>query len=261
MPGDSKTIGAFLRSRRERLSPRSVGLPVGARRRTPGLRREEVAELAGISVDWYVRLEQGRSVTPSLQTVNAIARALKLDPMECAHFQELALQGQRRPFEREQVPAEIQRMIDRMNLPAYVTGRRWDLLAWNDAADALLGPFDAIPEADRNILLMMLTRPGARTLFGEGWEGEARRMIARFRVTHDFWSWDPAFVDLLSRLREGCAEFPGWWESHELHDQAGGVKTLNHPGAGAVTYEFNAFQVSNDPSLRLAIYTALETGR
>src|SRR6185369_5298391 len=128
-------LGDFLRSRREKLSPKAVGLPAGRRRRTPGLRREEVAELAGIGVDWYIRLEQGRSVSPSVTTVDALARALKLSKIEHAHLRALTRNPDRRAFVRETVPEAIRRVVESLNQPAYVTGRRWDVLAWNEAAE------------------------------------------------------------------------------------------------------------------------------
>src|SRR5262245_60898948 len=120
-------LGDFLRSRRERLTPKAVGLPLGRRRRTPGLRREEVAELAGIGVDWYIRLEQGRSVSPSVTTVDALARALRLSKVEHTHLRALTAGGDRRPFVREVVPQAVRRTVESLNLPAYVTGRRWDV--------------------------------------------------------------------------------------------------------------------------------------
>jgi len=130
-------LGDFLRSRRQKLTPKVVGLPVGRRRRTPGLLREEVAELAGIGVDWYVRLEQGRSVSPSAATIDALARALRLTKAEHRHLTELTQNADRRPFVRETVPPAIRRAVEQLNLPAYVTGRRWDILAWNAAAEEI----------------------------------------------------------------------------------------------------------------------------
>src|SRR5205085_9027765 len=161
-------LGDFLRSRREKLSPKAVGLPSGRRRRTPGLRREEVAELAGIGVDWYIRLEQGRSVSPSATTVDALARALRLGKAEHAHLQALTEGGDRRPFVAEVVPNAVRRTVENLNLPAYVTGRRWDVLAWNKAADEIFA-FSRVPEADRNTLISVLTKPATRRLFGTGW--------------------------------------------------------------------------------------------
>src|SRR6476660_4499986 len=130
-------LGDFLRSRRQKLTPKVVGLPVGRRRRTPGLRREEVAELAGIGVDWYVRLEQGRSVSPSAATIDALARALRLSKAEHRHLTELTENTDRRVFVRETVPPAIRRTVEQLNLPAYVTGRRWDILVWNKAAEEI----------------------------------------------------------------------------------------------------------------------------
>ncbi len=127
-------LGDFLRSRREKLSPQGVGLSSGRRRRTPGLRREEVAELAGIGVDWYIRLEQGRAVTPSVTTVDALAGALRLGKVEHAHLRALARNHDRGAFTRETVPDAIRRLVESLDQPAYVTGRRWDVLAWNAAA-------------------------------------------------------------------------------------------------------------------------------
>src|SRR5262249_21255442 len=121
-------LGDFLRSRRERLSPMAVGLPIGRRRRTPGLRREEVAELAGIGVDWYVRLEQGRPVSPSVTTVDALARALRLSKAEHAHLRALARTSDHRAFVPERVPDSLKRLVESLNQPAYITGRRWDVL-------------------------------------------------------------------------------------------------------------------------------------
>jgi transcriptional regulator with XRE-family HTH domain len=208
-------LGDFLRSRRERLSPATLGLPNGKRRRTAGLRREEVAELAGIGVDWYTRLEQGRSVSPSVTTIDALARALRLSKAEHGHLRALSRQAGRRAFTPESVPATVRRVVEGLNQPAYLTGRRWDVLAWNAAAAELFA-FDRVAQEDRNTLVSVLTNPHTRRLFGGTWEGEARRMVAEFRATHDLWAGDPAFVALLERLRDGCPEFAGWWEAHDI---------------------------------------------
>src|SRR5258705_359366 len=192
--------GDCVRSRRQKLMPKVVGLRVGRRRRTPGLRREEVAELAGIGVDWYIRLEQGRSVSPSAATIDALARALRLTKAEHRHLTELTQNADRRPFVRETVPPAIRRTVEQLNLPAYVTGRRWDILAWNAAADEIFA-FSRLAEADRNSLLSVLTNCATRRLFGASWAEEAKRVVAQFRATHDLGAGDPAFRDLLARLR------------------------------------------------------------
>src|SRR4051794_15054751 len=162
-------FGDFLRSRREKLSPKTVGLPAGRRRRTAGLRREEVAQLAGIGVDWYIRLEQGRTVSPSVATIDALARALRLGKAEHKPLRALTQDTDRRAFVAETVPAAVRRTVERLNLPAYVTGRRWDVLAWNAAAEEIFA-FSRLPEADRNTLLMVLTNRATRKLFGASWE-------------------------------------------------------------------------------------------
>ena len=246
-------LGDFLRSRRQRLTPKSVGMPEGRRRRTPGLRREEVADLAGIGVDWYVRLEQGRSVSPSAATIDALARALRLSKAEHRHLRELTQTTDRRAFVRETVPPAILRTVEQLNLPAYITGRRWDVLAWNEAADEIFA-FSQLVEADRNSLISVLTSPASRRLFGASWAAVARRMVSQFRATHDLWAGDPAFRDLLARLQEGCPEFAGWWEAHDVSGTAAGQKSLIHPKKGRLKLEYASFQANDDPALKLVIY-------
>src|ERR1700737_3883190 len=193
-------LGDFLRSRRQKLTPKLVGIAPGRRPRAPGLRREEVAELAGIGVDWYVRLEQGRAVSPSVTTIDALARALRLSKVEHAHLRALALGANRRAFTRETVPAALRSLVESLNQPAYITGRRWDVLAWNKVAADIFA-FDRLAEEDRNILVCILLNPGTRRLFGSSWAEEAKRVVAQFRATHDLWAGDPAFIELLTRLR------------------------------------------------------------
>jgi transcriptional regulator with XRE-family HTH domain len=233
-----------------------VGLPGGRRRRTAGLRREEVAELAGIGVDWYIRLEQGRSVSPSATTVDALARALRLSKAEQGHLKALTRNGERRAFERETVPAQILRLVESLNQPAYITGRRWDILAWNAVADGIFG-FSRLAEADRNIMICMLTNPATRRLFGTSWEDEARRMVAEFRATHDLWAGDPAFRELLQRLQHGSPEFVRWWEAHDVRQLRAGQKLLRHPKRGSLRLEYATFQANDNPALKLVIYTPL----
>jgi transcriptional regulator with XRE-family HTH domain len=249
-----RELGDFLRARRSCLTPESVGLTRLRRPRTPGLRREEVAELAGIGVDWYIRLEQGRPVTPSVSTVDALARALRLTELEHQHLRALTGGGGHRPFQPQIAPAALLRLLESLIQPAYVTGRRRDLVAWNTAAADILG-FDQLAEDDRNILVAMLTNPRSRDLFGPGWADEAQRMLAQFRATHDLSAGDPAFVALLRRLREGCPEFDAWWERHDVRGPASGRKTLHHPKKGILVFEHTSFQANDDPSLKLVIYT------
>jgi transcriptional regulator with XRE-family HTH domain len=253
-----REFGDFLRARRGGLTPEAVGLHHHRRRRTPGLRREEVAELAGIGVDWYIRLEQGRAVTPSVGTIDALARALRLTELEHQHLRALAGAGGHRPFQPETAPPALLRLLGSLTQPAYVTGRRRDLVAWNPAADEIFG-FGQLAAGDRNILVSMLTLPQSRALFAGGWAAEAQRMVAQFRATHDLWAGDPAFVTLLRRLREGCPEFDAWWERHHVGGPVSGIKTLTHPTRGVIAFEHASFQVNDDPGLKLVIYTPSST--
>ncbi len=254
MAGATEQLGEFLRSRRERLRPEHLGLSDPRRRRTPGLRREEVASLAGISPEWYVKLEQGRSVAPSTATIAALSRALRLNEVEHAHLSMLAF-GKRRPaYVREVLPDSLRHLVQNLPYPAYVTGLRWDVLAWNEAAATLLTDFDELGIEDRNILLHVLTSPEGRALFGEGWADEARRMVALFRATHDLWAADPAFVGLVARIRAGCAEFDAWWAVHDIGAAASGSKILHHPARGRLCFDYTTFQANDDPRLKLAIY-------
>jgi transcriptional regulator with XRE-family HTH domain len=243
-------LGDFLRSRRTRLRP----VAQGSRRRTPGLRREEVAERAGISTDWYIRLEQGRSVSPSHSTVDALARALGLDAQEHAHLRALAGKGPTARFTRETVPPTLRKIVAGLPHPAYITGRRWDLLAWNDAAVAVFGDFGGLPKAERNILLFMLADPRARALFGKDWASVARAMVAQFRSSHDLWGGDPAFAELLGRLRLACPEFVAWWQAHDVRAAVSGRKTLLHPALGLLRFDHASFQANDAPDLKLVIY-------
>jgi transcriptional regulator with XRE-family HTH domain len=251
----NRPFGDFLRSRRTRLNPDKVGDATRQRRRTPGLKREEVAQRAGISAEWYVKLEQGRAVSPSAETVQALGRALRLDAVELAHLRSLAAAGGRQPFRRETVPDPLGRIVRSLPEPAYLSGQRWDILAWNDAAAALFGDFGRLAPEDRNILHWMFTDPAARTLFGETWAEEARRMVSLFRAAHDLWPGDAAFVAVVDRIRTNGPEFDAWWSEHGVGAPVSGTKHLRHPTLGVVLYEYASFQANDDPALKLALYT------
>lgn len=255
--GSNHELGEFLRSRRARLLPDDVGMAPPRRRRTPGLRREEVAQLAGISTEWYVRLEQGRAISPSEETIAALGRALRLTPVEQKHLRSLARAGRRAPFVRESVPGILRRLVEGLSQPAYLIGQRWDVLVWNTAAADLLTEFGRLSVEDRNILTFMLTDPTARRLFGKTWAEEARRMVALFRATHDLWADDPAFLALVERLRAECRDFAAWWTSHDVAAPVSGTKLLIHPRRGPLRFEYATFQANDDPALKLALYIAI----
>ena len=249
-------LGDFLRSRRQKLTPKVVGLPVGRRRRTPGLRREEVAELAGIGVDWYVRLEQGRSVSPSAATIDALARALRLTKAEHRHLTRADAKCRPAPLRpRDRSAGDPARR--RTAQPAGLCHRAALGHSRLERGAEEIFAFSRLAEADRNSLLSVLTNPATRRLFGASWAEEARRIVAQFRATHDLWAGDPAFRDLLARLREGCPEFAGWWEAHDVSGVAAGRKSLIHPKKGRLKLEYASFQANDDPALKLVIYTTV----
>jgi transcriptional regulator with XRE-family HTH domain len=250
---NNRQIGELLRQRRERLNPADCGLPVMPRRRTPGLRREEVAELSGISVDWYVRLEQGRDSLPSRTTVDALAKALRLSPADHAHLVNLALGPPRRRFEKEIVPPHLVRMVADMNGPAYIIGARFDLLCWNRHAVALFRDYSKILAGQRNSLYQMFTAPEMKERYPE-WEEEARGMLESFRVNYDFWSDSPEFIELVTDLKRLSPEFQFWWTDHGVRTRSSGEKVMRHPTLGMIQVDYATFRANDDPRLTLVVY-------
>ena len=258
-------LGEFLRSRRGQLRPQDVGLPEGGgRRRTTGLRREEVAQLANISIDWYVRIEQGRDVRPSVATIEAIGRALRLSSDERAHMRglaraESAFTGVPGRLPAEAVPDVLRRAVACMDLPAHVRSYRTDLLCWNDAASQLFMDFGTMPPEDRNALVYMFLYANARERFVE-WENEARRMLAKFRAVYDPHADDPLLVALVDRLRTSSREFDTWWRQHEVRAQRAEHKLIRTAGGKVVRYDYIGLPVVEDPRLRMVLYVPVADG-
>lgn len=224
-----RAFGEFLRSRRERLTPASAGLPDGFRRRTPGLRREEVALLAGVGTTWYTWLEQGRDVRPSVEVLNLIAGALRLDPAERRHLFVLADRPspELRASGPEHVPEALVRMLDSMSdQPAYVQGRRWDVLAWNAAAVAVFGDFGRLGGDTRNIMHMMFANPSHRQLLAD-WDKLAPASLAMFRADSARYAGDADFERLIALLMTESPDFRGWWPRHEVMRQPSTVKNAS----------------------------------
>lgn len=252
-------LGAFLRSRRNRIRP--DGMATSLRRRTTGLRREEVAAAAGISTEWYIKLEQGRGSSPSLATVEGIAGALRLDDDERLHLFALAGRSMENAACVGTVPATLRAIVEGLAQPAYVTNRCWDVLAWNRAAvDLLQADFAAMAGEERNILAWMLSAPEAKALFAASWESEARRMITLFRTTCDLFGTDRTLVDRAAALRARSEHFSRWWDQHDVGVPRSGEKRLQRPLRGPITVLFSTFQSNDDPGLKLAIYSDLSEG-
>jgi transcriptional regulator with XRE-family HTH domain len=251
-------LADFLRKRRAHLKPEEVGLPSGGRRRTPGLRREEVAHLAGVGTTWYTWLEQGREVRASLDVLEAISRALRLTPAERTHLVLLGRGEVPPPCKSdERVSPTVKRLIENLGPnPAYVIGRRWDYLAWNRAACALLGDFDDVPRAARNHLWMHFMDPARREMFPD-WGRSSRLMAAKFRADHARHIGDPTFDELVTTLRKSSAEFCKLWGKHEVAQSGSGRKTIHHPIVGTLLFEHAVFHPQDTPEQRMILYSPL----
>jgi 8-oxo-dGTP pyrophosphatase MutT (NUDIX family)/transcriptional regulator with XRE-family HTH domain len=256
----ARELADLLRSRRDRLQPSDVGLPTGQRRRTKGLRREEVAQLAGVSATYYTFLEQGRDLRPSWEVLEAIGRALRLGPAERAHLHTLGSGAQKTPARpaAETLPDAVSALVDRMDpYPAYVTGRYWDVLASNRAARLLWTDWPALPEHDRNMLWWTYTDPAARSILVE-WDSEARAQLARFRAAADRRPDDPSFAALIERLRNASPEFRASWPRHEIAPLASGTKRLRHPVLGEMTFSYVVLTLADDPEQKLVTLAATD---
>jgi transcriptional regulator with XRE-family HTH domain len=253
-------LGEFLRARRGEVQPAEVGLTAGERRRTPGLRREEVAQLAGVSVSWYTWLEQGRDMRASAEVLDAIARVLRLDAAERAHLfhlarAELPLPG---PDYPRQAPAELAALV--MALlphPAHLMGPRADLLAWNDAFAELVVDFGAMEPRRRNMLWWLFTEclPADRI-----WEPTAKRTLARFRAEHARYAGHPEFGALVEDLERESPDFRAWWPDHEVLAEQSGTKEIVSGAFGALRFHHLQSAPTSHPELRLTIYAPADAG-
>jgi transcriptional regulator with XRE-family HTH domain len=253
-----EALADFLRTRRMRLSPEDVGLPPGFRRRTPGLRREEVAQLANIGISWYTSLEQGRDVKPSEQVLECLAQALRLTPDERRHLFLLALQylpAQELPTD-EQVSPGLERMVKALDPnPAYIMGRRWDLLTWNRAADHIFNFHTITPPYTRNMLWRIFTNAAARKT-SDDWTYRARGLVAQFRADSARYPGDPAFTALIDDLQSTSPEFRQWWSQHDVLSIPNCHKEMQHPTLGYLEFEYVILQVPDNPDLKMVVYTA-----
>ncbi|QHA09688.1 helix-turn-helix domain-containing protein [Streptomyces broussonetiae] len=253
-------VGDFLRSRRARIRPEEVGLPGHGRRRVPGLRREEVAQLAGVSVDYYIRLEQGRGPSVSDAVLDAIARVLRLDETEHAYLRTVARpqhrqQGRRSPRQPAlQVRPGVQTLLDGMERsPAFVLGRRMDVLAWNALGDAVNG-FSRLAPAERNMPRQVFLNPSAHDLYPE-WSAVAATTVANLRLAAGTYADDPGLCALVGELSLKSADFRRLWADHEVKECAYGVKKIRHPVAGLLTLPYETLAVGHDPEQTLVVYT------
>jgi transcriptional regulator with XRE-family HTH domain len=251
-------LGEFLRARRADLSPRAVGLPgTGAARRVPGLRREEVAQLASISVDYYTRLEQGR-LRASGSVLAMLARALRLDDDQQAYLYELAGKTTARPRRRpaQRVRPSMRRLLDQLTeTPAMVLGRHLDILAWNSGAGALYTDFARIPESRRNYLWLLFTDPTVRNLHVD-WESAARTSVDVLRMEAARYPDDQRLATLVGELSVRDPDFRQWWAAHRVASTSYGTKNFHHPVVGDLTLDCDTLVCPDDQDQWLLVLTA-----
>ena len=252
-------LSEFLRTRRARLKPEDVGLPDFGRRRVPGLRREELAQLAGVSVAYYTRLEQGNGRNVSAEVLDAIARALRLSDAEHAHLMHLAKPKQlkKKPVARsQQVRPALRHLLDSIeSVPAYIVGRRSDILAWNRMASALFGDWAEMPAQERNWARMVFLRPEYRELYLE-WQQKASDMVGYLRMDAGCHPDDPRLSALVGELSVKSADFRRLWAAHDVKEKSYGVKRMRHPLVGDLTLSFETFRLVDDGEQSLVTYHA-----
>jgi transcriptional regulator with XRE-family HTH domain len=262
-PSDEETrrteLADFLRTRRDALTPEDVGLPSGGRRRTPGLRREEVAQLSGVGVTWYTWLEQARDVRPSQSVLDGVADGLRMNAAERAHLMLLARGDEVvPPRERcEELDPTVRRLIENLgDSPACILGRRYDYLAWNRAFEVVFCDPRKYPEDRRNWLWSIFTDETRRRRTMD-WEIGARNALARFRADNARHLGDPDFQQLIDALHDASEEFRSWWKHHEVARSGIGTKVLRHHALGKLWFEHAVFKLEETPEQRLILYTPL----
>ncbi|GAA4979972.1 transcriptional regulator with XRE-family HTH domain [Nonomuraea thailandensis] len=252
----SRELADFLRTRRARITPDRTGLPADDRpRRVPGLRRDEVARLAGVSTEYYTRLEQGRAGNPSPEVTEALARALQLDPAEREHLTNLLTRPARHaPISPQRVRPGLHLMLQALDhVPAFILGRRTDVLAANRLAREVLTDFDALPATQRNLARYYLLDPEARTRTGD-WERIAAETVAMLRLEAGRHPRDRRLADLVGELTLRSPEFGTWWNDHRVLRRTHGAKHYHHPLVGELHFSYESLQPPGDPDQTLCVY-------
>lgn len=253
-------LAHFLRSRREGLKPSQFSLPQGAKqRRTPGLRREELALIAGISPIWYTKLEQGQSIQVSAQVLESLAQTLQLTEPEREYLYVLAREHLPLPTQQHtpSISANQQGMLDALNpYPALILNERWDVVGWNQGASQVFVDYHTLPASERNVLWRMFTCLEQRTRYAD-WESLGKQMLAHFRASSGRSIGESWWLALRDRLMQASPEFRAWWPRHDI--TAGGIshKELSHPRAGLLVLQPTTLMLADDPNLNLFLYTPL----
>ena len=251
-----RELASYLRSRRERIAPEQIGLPGTGRRRTPGLRREEVALIAGMGVTWYTWLEQGRDINVSEPVLRAIARTLRLDSYETSHLYRLA--GQPEPVTdrgRAAIPPALLVVMRQLEpIPAAVINARFDLLAWNDTYAEMVGGVDDLPAEDRNWLVLMLTSSRWRAGILD-WEDAAARLVGRFRADMAAHTNEVGWTSLVARLRRESPYFEQWWNRHDVRGPESFPKRYLHADVGLMAFDYLPLSFGESAAFKLVTYT------
>jgi len=255
-----RELGEFLASRRAKLQPDQAGISVGSRRRVAGLRRQEIAEIAGVSVDYYVRLEQGRAGNVSEAVLDAIARALQLDDYERSHLWALAypLATRRHPVRPQHVRPQLLQILDSLDLPAVVIGRRMDILAWNRLGAAVYGvDFGGLPQELRNWpRLVFLGHVDPHALYPDWERSDGPAIVGYLRLDAGRHPGDPAMAALAGELSMRSPDFRRWWAARDVRDESSGRKRINHPVVGELDLAFETLRPADDPDQALFVHTA-----
>jgi transcriptional regulator with XRE-family HTH domain len=258
-PPARRELAEFLVSRRRQVDPADAGLPAGGARRTPGLRREEVALLSGVSHTWYTWLEQGRDIRPSRQVIDALARTLRMSRAEHEYVRRLAGHGSTVQADAaEAMPAHVQRLLDALgSSPAYVITAGWSIVGWNRAYERLYPGVATVAAADRNLLWLVFTDPAVRELLGD-WATDSRRFLTQFRAEVGPRLADREVVDLVARLEAASPHFRAGWASHDVDRFSSGQRRFEHPEVGELLLEHHQLTPADAPGLQLVVYTAAE---
>jgi transcriptional regulator with XRE-family HTH domain len=252
---EKNSLGDYLRDRRTRLDAAALGYPM-TRRRTPGLRREEVAQRANVSITWYTWLEQGRGGAPSAEVLDRLSAALALSNIEREH---LFLLAQNRPPEvqhplTQDVTPQLQRVLDTLEFsPAYVKTADWDVIAWNHATEVIMAGLMSLPVDKRNMLRLIFCVPRVKEMMHD-WENVARFVVATFRNETARTGASDYTHALIRELSQASADFRSLWQQHDVSMHGEGTKLIDHPILGLITLEYSAFAVDGKPHLSMVIY-------
>lgn len=254
-----KELGDFLKTRRAKILPSQVGLPEGTHRRTPGLRREEVASLSGIGLTWYTWIEQGRPIQVSAQVLESLARTLMLDKQETIHLYILAGQALPTSFPNysESVNPMLQHVLDSLEFsPAMIIDAHWNVIAWNKAASKLSLDYSKIDIYKRNVLRIMFTNEEFKKTFSD-WNSAAQGMVARFRIVYSKFIDDPWIEEFVNELKRESKEFDLWWSMHNVKTENNRFKTIIDPILGKLDFEETSYIVADNSNLIMNVFTPL----